>query len=67
MDYGIGTHPQSERTMSARCLAPECRWLLAATADLKAGDEACMTHTAHTKDHDKFERVWCEVSEVRPV
>ncbi|MFI6686241.1 hypothetical protein [Streptomyces sp. NPDC050485] len=60
--HRIRRHPAGEITLTARCLAPGCRWELDATSDLAAGDEACMAHTGLNPGHDTFERTWSEVS-----
>ncbi|MEU5436629.1 hypothetical protein AB0G73_25055 [Streptomyces sp. NPDC020719] len=65
--HRIGRHPEGELALTARCLDADCRWELAATSDLEAGDEACMTHTGLNPGHDRFERQWSEVSLVTRV
>ncbi|WP_203685424.1 hypothetical protein [Streptomyces sp. SID14515] len=64
VQHGIGTAPQSEVTMTARCLSPECGWTLDPTTDQDAGNDACMSHTGRTR-HSHFARVWEDVAEVR--
>lgn len=64
VQHAIGTHPQSEITLTAHCLRPGCGWTLAATADLKAADLAMMTHTGRT-GHPTFARTYEDVALVR--
>ncbi|WP_369384178.1 hypothetical protein [Streptomyces sp. cg36] len=54
--YRLGRHPDSEVTLTARCISGDgCRWLLDATADLEAGGAALIEHTAAT-GHALFAR-----------
>ncbi|WP_050514909.1 hypothetical protein [Streptomyces rimosus] len=62
--HAIGTHPQSEITVSASCLTGGCSWTLTATADLEAADLAAMTHTGRT-GHPTFARTFQDVALVR--
>lgn len=62
--HTIGTHPQSEISLTAHCLSGGCGWTLAATADLKAADLAMMTHTGRT-GHPAFARTYEDVALVR--
>ncbi|MEU9618844.1 hypothetical protein [Streptomyces sp. NPDC048155] len=63
--HTIKTAPQSEVTMTARCLTPGCGWTLAPTADIDAANEACMTHAGRLADHVLFAREWSDVASVR--
>ncbi|WP_073757536.1 DUF7848 domain-containing protein [Streptomyces sp. CB02923] len=64
VQHAIGTHPRSDVTVSARCLAGGCLWTLAVTADLKAADLAAMAHTGRT-GHPTFARTFEDVALVR--
>ncbi|MFD9487786.1 hypothetical protein ACFWBX_28215 [Streptomyces sp. NPDC059991] len=47
--YKVLRHPDSEVTMTARCMSGSgCRWELAPSPDLEAGSVALMSHTAET-------------------
>ncbi|MFD9562433.1 hypothetical protein [Streptomyces sp. NPDC059994] len=47
--YKVLRHPDSEVTMTARCMSGSgCRWELAPSPDLEAGAVALMSHTAET-------------------
>ncbi|WP_369375157.1 hypothetical protein [Streptomyces sp. cg36] len=49
--YKVQRHPDSELTLAARCTSRtegRCQWMLHATADLKAGSDAMLQHTAET-------------------
>ncbi|GAA0599765.1 hypothetical protein [Streptomyces crystallinus] len=49
--YKVLRHPDSEVTLSARCMSGAdggCCWTLDATADLKTGSIAMIEHTAAT-------------------
>ncbi|QKN87611.1 hypothetical protein QEN63_gp26 [Streptomyces phage Vondra] len=65
--HRIATAPESEVTISVRCLTPGCGWSLGATADIDAANQACMTHTGRLHDHVHFERLWSDVAEVQRV
>ncbi|MFH8344656.1 hypothetical protein [Streptomyces sp. NPDC018045] len=62
--HAIGTHPQSEVTVTAQCLSGGCSWTLAATTDLKAADLAMMAHTGRA-GHPTFARTYEDVALVR--
>ncbi|OKJ42686.1 hypothetical protein AMK22_07630 [Streptomyces sp. CB01580] len=63
--HKIATAPQSEVTISVRCLTPDCEWSLGPTADVDAANQACMTHTGRLHDHVHFDRLWSDVALVR--
>lgn len=62
--HKVATHPQSEVTVTARCMSVGCSWTLAPTANLKAADEAMMTHTG-LHGHPTFARTFEDVALVR--
>ncbi|WP_051738508.1 hypothetical protein [Streptomyces rimosus] len=62
--HTIGTHPQSEITVSACCLTGGCSWTLTPTADLRAAGLAAMAHTGRT-GHPTFARTFQDVALVR--
>ncbi|WP_367132304.1 MULTISPECIES: DUF7848 domain-containing protein [Streptomyces] len=64
VQHAIGTHPRAEVTVTSRCLDGACPWALEPTADLKAADEAMMTHTGRT-GHPTFARTFEDVALVR--
>ncbi|MEU5439085.1 hypothetical protein AB0G73_37945 [Streptomyces sp. NPDC020719] len=65
MVYRLLRHPDSEVTLTARCLhGSGCPWTLDATSDLGAGSVAIMSHTAdtgHTIVARRMEDVACVV------
>ncbi|ROQ27110.1 hypothetical protein EDD98_6767 [Streptomyces sp. PanSC19] len=65
VDYKISVHPDSEPAFTARCLSPDCKWSLAATADGEQADVDCIEHTAAT-GHGIFSRACEAVSVVVP-
>ncbi|MEU7576006.1 hypothetical protein AB0B50_00115 [Streptomyces sp. NPDC041068] len=53
--YTVTSHPDGERTMSADCMSPDCKWSLCPTADVDAGEDALRRHRAET-GHALFNR-----------
>ncbi len=62
--HKITTAPQSEVSLTARCLSPDCGWSIEPSADIDAVNRACMTHTGRLHDHTAFARNWSDVAVV---
>ncbi|MFE9257910.1 hypothetical protein [Streptomyces sp. NPDC006879] len=64
--HRIISHPAGEVTVSAQCLAADCGWVAAPSADVAAVDVACMSHTGRT-GHPTFARRYEDVALVERV
>ncbi|MFC8583164.1 hypothetical protein ACFUGD_01100 [Streptomyces sp. NPDC057217] len=64
--HRIGRHPDSEVTVTARCLNPDCAWEVSPTADLAQADVDCMAHKGLT-GHAIFARTFEDIAVVVPV
>ncbi|MFE0648536.1 hypothetical protein ACFVZH_08120 [Streptomyces sp. NPDC059534] len=55
VDHVITQHPDGERTLTLRCIHPDCRWTVAPTADVDRAQGDAIKHTAAT-GHALFAR-----------
>ncbi|MER6100287.1 hypothetical protein ABT154_31425 [Streptomyces sp. NPDC001728] len=61
--HRITRHPDSEVTVTARCLNPDCTWEVEPTADVAKADVDCMVHKGAT-GHGIFARRYEDVAVV---
>ncbi|MFJ3534345.1 hypothetical protein ACIPQA_02640 [Streptomyces sp. NPDC090109] len=55
MDYRLTQHPDGERTLTLRCMNPDCGWSVAPTSDLDRAQDDAIRHKGET-GHALFAR-----------